>query len=128
MLKKTLSKSRLSPDTLDTVKMGVMLRGKSEAWNEDTGCFLPSKLAHVIMYVCFVLGRLGKLLRCCDCVICTAHNHGRLVAAGLFQHALQLPHRALHGGPRAQVHFADDDEDRHLQGHGKTKMLPCCTS
>lgn len=34
ILKKTLSKSRLSPDTLDTVKMGVMLSGKSQAHNE----------------------------------------------------------------------------------------------
>lgn len=34
MLKKTLSRSRLSPDTLDRVKMGVMLRHKKWAWGD----------------------------------------------------------------------------------------------
>lgn len=31
MLKKTFSRSRLSPDTLDKVKMGVMLQGRGQA-------------------------------------------------------------------------------------------------
>lgn len=42
MLKKTLSKSRLSPDTLDTVKIGVMLPGRAQARDQDTKTSLAS--------------------------------------------------------------------------------------
>lgn len=52
MLKKTFSKSRLSPDTLDTVKMGVMLPGRAQARDQDThaslDCFLSSAIVHEI--------------------------------------------------------------------------------
>lgn len=40
MLKKTLSKSRLSPDTLDTVKMGVMLPRRAR--DQDTQTSMAS--------------------------------------------------------------------------------------
>lgn len=70
-----------------------------------------------------LLGRLGELLRGCDGVVFAADDHGHLVAARLLQHALQLPHSALHGGPRAQVNLADDDEDGHFEGHGNAQML-----
>lgn len=39
MLKKTFSKSRLSPDTLDKVKMGVMLPGRAQAHDQETQAF-----------------------------------------------------------------------------------------
>lgn len=42
MLKKTLSKSRLSPDTLDTVKMGVMLPRRAQARDQDTQTSMAS--------------------------------------------------------------------------------------
>lgn len=75
-----------------------------------------------------ILGRLGKLLCCSYGIVRTANDHGHLVAARLLEDALQLPHSALHCGPRTQVHLTDDNEDGHLQGHGKSKMLPCRTS
>ena len=40
MLKKTLSKSKLSPDTLDKVKMGVMLPGRAQTSDQDTQMLL----------------------------------------------------------------------------------------
>lgn len=69
------------------------------------------------------LGRLGELLRRCDGVVFAADHHGHLVAARLLQHALQLPHGALHGSPRAQVHLTDDNEDGHFEGHGNAQVL-----
>lgn len=74
------------------------------------------------------LGRLGELLRRCDGVVLAADDHGHLVAARLLQHALQLPHGALHSGPRAQVHLADDDEDGHFESHGDAQVLACRSS
>lgn len=147
MLKKTLSKSRLSPDTLDKVKMGVMLPGRTQAHNQDTqpqttlasSCYnrahyktFNRNQVHILIQLClcssFILGWLCELLCCRDGVVCTAYNQGHLVAARLFQDTLQLPNCALHSGPRTQVHLTDDDEDGHLQGHGEPKMLPCCSS
>lgn len=69
------------------------------------------------------LGRLGELLRCCDGVVFATDDHGHLVAARLLQHALQLSHGALHGGPCAQVHLTDDDEDGHFEGHCDAQVL-----
>lgn len=89
-------------------------------------CFMFIQLPiHVVVSL---PGRLGELLCCCDCIVHAAYDHGHLVAARLFQDTLELTHSALHSGPRAEVHLTDDDEDGHLQGHGKPKMLPCCTS
>lgn len=89
-------------------------------------------LLHVIKWktalVCFIPWWLCKLLCCCDSIICTAYNHGHLVAAWLLQDTLQLPHCALNSGPCAEVHFTDNNEDGNLQCHGKAKMLPCGTS
>lgn len=39
MLKKTFSKSRLSPDTLDKVKMGVMLPGRAQVCDQHKQTF-----------------------------------------------------------------------------------------
>lgn len=39
MLKKTFSKSRLSPDTLDRVKMGVMLPGRAQVCDQHKQTF-----------------------------------------------------------------------------------------
>lgn len=44
MLKKTLSKSKLSPDTLDKVKMGVMLPERAQMHNQHTRTSLASFL------------------------------------------------------------------------------------
>lgn len=44
MLKKTLSKSKLSPDTLDKVKMGVMLPERAQTHNQHTRTSLASLL------------------------------------------------------------------------------------
>lgn len=43
MLKNTFSRSRLSPDTLDRVKMGVMLE---ETHNTVTSVFYRSEIGH----------------------------------------------------------------------------------
>lgn len=48
MLKKTFSRSRLSPDTLDKVKMGVMLPGRSILHDQNTGITGKSLSLHIV--------------------------------------------------------------------------------
>jgi len=49
MLKKTLSKSRLSPDTLDKVKMGVMLPWRAHACQNNEDAQTPLASLHLIL-------------------------------------------------------------------------------
>lgn len=48
MLKKTFSRSRLSPDTLDKVKMGVMLPERSILHDQNTGATGKSLSLHIV--------------------------------------------------------------------------------
>lgn len=63
MLKKTLSRSRFSPDTLDTVKTGVMLPGgkkKSHDQNNDSVCTVS--VLSIIVISCHVVEQVLLLL------------------------------------------------------------------
>lgn len=128
MLKKTFNKSRLSPDTLDRVKIGVMLQNHNKTLQKLFFCDGKVNFGLLLMG-CLndAPRRLGKLLGGNDSIICSSYQHGHLVASGLLENALELSDRALHCVLGAQVHFTHHDEDGHLQCHSQTQVLPCCT-
>lgn len=157
MLRNTFRRSRLSPDTLDRVKIGVMLHTdthKKKSENKTINFKFPRKIflrenANSNVWVwenitdscCFIYlceywtapswyppCRLSELLRRSHSIIRVHHHHGNLVAARLLEDSLQLADSPLHCAVGAQINFTDYNKNWHLQSHGQSQVLPSCTS